>query len=122
MIINATVSKVDGGNKTNATAFDEHMAPTLRTHLRDEYVLDHEGIERVMLQLRQLYLKSACQVSASFTAPDANDDQKEMITRSAPHMLQSMASVAGAVQNHTFFHLADLLAAIDEKLHPRPKH
>ncbi len=105
--------------------FNETAAPLIKEHLYTESVLDPQGIDRVMAQMRPLFLQSYrhtilvgnCGVDGK-PSPLAKEELRSIIDAFA----QPTAKAVFNAKMAALYVMANALALIDLKLHKRRIH
>ncbi len=119
-------------NKSALYLFDHRVEPLLFTYLRDECILDSEGINRVMpvlkrsfvygAQLLQLVAKVADEV---IPPPDQNGlttPEYDAVNIKINELGKKVSDVITENQMSMMFGMAKSLAYQDERVYKRPRH
>lgn len=107
--------------------FETNHRHKLEEFLRNECILDPQGIERVVNEMRNIYIRTCHAVSCQLTVPATPDPKyqdnhaqiMQYLQQHGPGVCESFLKSLTEVRGHLLMETARQLAYLDEKSHKR---
>lgn len=109
--------------ETASSMFDQSACADLRHHLYTKCILDSDGIERVMIQLRAIYIKSYRCTIIKGSLPNSEDSHQANALEALRSCVDAIAMPASkavhAAQMEVMLAAAHMLSELDQKMNKR---